>query len=53
VIKDYKQRAFPVKWTMVDNEFEPTRVDLADVGVGLNEARRDEHVPQVKKISVQ
>jgi hypothetical protein len=33
---------------MMDNQFEPIRGGLGDIGVGLNEAGRDEHVGQVE-----
>jgi hypothetical protein len=49
VIKIYKQRGFRVTWAMVDNEFEPIRGELADLGVGMNETGRDEHVPQIER----
>jgi hypothetical protein len=37
VINIYKQRGFNIIWAMVDNEFEPIRGELADMGVGINE----------------
>jgi hypothetical protein len=45
----YKQRGFKVEWALMDNEFEPLRGDLAELGIGLNETGRDEHVPQVER----
>ena len=32
----------------MDGEFEPMRGDLADLGIGLNKAARDEHIGEVK-----
>ena len=49
VVRLYQQRGFKVKWALMDNEFEPLRMDLAELGVGLNETGRDEHVPQVER----
>jgi hypothetical protein len=49
VIKIYRHRGFRVRWAVMDNEFKPTHGDLAEMGIGLNEAGRDEHVPQVER----
>jgi hypothetical protein len=49
VLKVYKQRGFRIIWALMDNEFAPLRGDLAEMGIGLNEAGRDEHVPQVER----
>jgi hypothetical protein len=45
----YKQRGFVVEWELLDNEFETLRGDLAEIGIGLNETGRDQHVPQVER----
>jgi hypothetical protein len=50
VVQVYQQKGFKIKWTLMDNEFEPLRGDLANLGIGLNEAGRDEHVPQVERM---
>jgi hypothetical protein len=47
----YKQRGFRVKWALMDNEFEPVRGALAELGIGVNETGRDEHVPQVEQLN--
>jgi hypothetical protein len=40
----YKQGGLQVVMTYMDGEFEPMRGELAALGIGLNEAARDEHV---------
>jgi hypothetical protein len=49
VTKIYQQKGFQIKWALMDNEFEPLHADLANLGIGLNEAGRNEHVPQVER----
>jgi hypothetical protein len=41
----YAARGFRVKHGHVDNEFEPLRGDLLDIGVHLNVVSNNEHVP--------
>jgi hypothetical protein len=48
-IQIYKQQGFMVTWALMDNEFEALRGNLADLGIGLNETGRNEHVPQVER----
>jgi hypothetical protein len=45
----YAARGFRVKHGHVDNEFEPLRGDLLDIGVHLNVVSNDEHVPEVER----
>jgi len=47
--KVYKMRGFKVQFAYMDNEFAPLRGALADLGIGLNETARDEHVPQIER----
>jgi hypothetical protein len=45
----YKRAGFRVLTTMMDGEFEAMRGDLADLGIALNEAARDEHVGEIER----
>ena len=45
----YRTGGFVVKAAMMDNEFKSIRGDLADMGIALNEAGRDEHVAEVER----
>lgn len=45
----YKKRGFRIKIGLMDNEFEPLRSDFADIGIELNIAARDEHVPEIER----
>ena len=44
----YCQAGFHIAAAKMDGEFEPMRGDLADLGIGLNEAARDEHIGEVE-----
>jgi hypothetical protein len=45
----YKRASFCVMTTLMDGEFEPMRRNLADLGIALNEAARDEHVGDIEQ----
>jgi hypothetical protein len=45
----YKTRAFSVVQMLVDNEFEPLRGGVAELGIALNTVGADEHVPEVER----
>jgi hypothetical protein len=45
----YAQRGFRVRYGHVDNEFEPMRGDLLDIGIQLNVVSNDEHVPEIER----
>jgi Reverse transcriptase (RNA-dependent DNA polymerase)/Zinc knuckle len=49
VIRIYKKRGFVVDMVLMDGEFECLRGNLLDIGVELNTASRDEHVPQIER----
>ena len=44
----YRQARFRITTAKMDGEFEPMCGDLADLGIGLNEVARDEHVGEVE-----
>ncbi|CAB9530779.1 expressed unknown protein [Seminavis robusta] len=45
----YRGRGFNVKDMGMDGEFEPLRGNLASIGITLNTASRDEHVPDIER----
>ena len=45
----YHQAGFRIAAAKMDGEFEPMHRDLADPGIGLNEAARDEHIGEVEQ----
>jgi hypothetical protein len=45
----YTACGFRVKHGHVDNEFEPLRGDLLDIGMQLNVVSNDEHVPEIER----
>jgi hypothetical protein len=45
----YKKRGFTLTTLLMDGEFEPLRGDLADMGITLNTASRDEQVPEIER----
>ena len=45
----YLQRAFRIRHTFMDGQFEPLRGKLAELGIVLNMASNDEHVPEIKR----
>jgi len=49
VIRAYHARGFKVRNILRDGGFECTRNDLADMGITLNVASRNEHVPEVER----
>lgn len=49
ILAIYKQSGFRVTRALMDNEFEVLRNDLADMGILLNEAGRDEHVGDIER----
>jgi hypothetical protein len=49
VVTVYKHAGFHVTTALMDGEFEAMCGDLADIGIALNEAARDEHVGDVER----
>jgi hypothetical protein len=49
VVTVYKRAGFHITTALMDGEFDPMRGDLADMGIALNEAARDEHVGDVER----
>lgn len=49
VVGHYHQRGFRVTDVLMDGQFEPLRGDLATLGINLNIAANDEHVPEVER----
>jgi hypothetical protein len=45
----YVKRGFKVTHMLVDGEFETLRGDAAALGISLNVASRDEHVPEIER----
>jgi hypothetical protein len=45
----YNLRGFKITSAHVDNEFEPMRGDLQELGIGLNVVSADEHVPEIER----
>jgi hypothetical protein len=45
----YALRGFRVKYSHADNEFEPMRDTLLDIGIQLNVVAEAEHVPEVER----
>jgi hypothetical protein len=45
----YNNRGFRITIGHTDNEFEPMRGDFLDLGVELNVASNDEHVPEIQR----
>lgn len=44
----YELRGFRVQHGHVDNECEPMRNDLLDIGIQFNIVSNDEHIPEVE-----
>ena len=44
----YNKRGFKVETLLADGQFEPTRGKVADMGITLNTASPEEHVPEVE-----
>jgi hypothetical protein len=49
VLGVYSTRGFKVTIIMADNQFEPLRGELADMGALINVVSRDEHVPDIER----
>ena len=49
VKKIYEKRGFRLRIAVIDNEFECLRGSFLDIGVELNTAANDEHVPEVER----
>jgi hypothetical protein len=45
----YKRAGFHITMALMDGEFEPMHGDLANLGIALNEAARDEHIRDVER----
>ena len=45
----YKKRGFKVETLLADGQFESTRGKVADMGITLNTASPEEHVPEVER----
>ena len=45
----YNKRRFKVETLLADGQFEPTRGKVADMGISLNTASLEEHVPEVER----
>ena len=45
----YRQAGFRIAAAKMDSEFELMHGDLADLGIGLNKAARDEHIGEVEQ----
>eukprot|EP00804_Cyclotella_cryptica_P010564 CCRYP_019864-RA/>CCRYP_019864-RA protein AED:0.30 eAED:-0.33 QI:0/0/0/0.5/1/1/2/0/271 len=51
VIGVYASRGFRVTVILADNQFEPMRGDLANLGAIINVVSRDEHVPEIERFN--
>jgi hypothetical protein len=49
VVNVYKQRDFNITHILLDGEFEPLRGNLAAMGIQMNLATHDEHVPEAER----
>ncbi len=47
----YASRGFRVTIILADNQFEPMRGELADLGAIINVVSRDEHVPEIERFN--
>ena len=45
----YLQRGFQIQNAFMDGQFEPLRGNLAELGITLNTASNDEHVPKIER----
>ena len=45
----YVQRGFRIRNAFMDGQFEPLRGNLAELGIVLNTASNDEHVPEIER----
>jgi hypothetical protein len=45
----YNKRGLTIELGLMDNEFEPLRVELMRIGIQLNVTANDEHVPEVER----
>ena len=45
----YLQRGFQIRNAFMDGQFEPLRGNLAELGIVLNTALNDEHVPEIER----
>ena len=45
----YLQRGFQIRNAFMDGQFEPLRGNLAELGILLNTASNDEHVPEIER----
>ena len=45
----YLQRGFQIRNALMDGQFEPLRGNLAELGIVLNTASNDEHVPEIER----
>jgi hypothetical protein len=48
VVKIYTRWGFRPRHGMMDGEFEPMRTEMLDLGLVVNIASNDEHVPEVE-----
>jgi hypothetical protein len=46
---DYQQHGFRVKHALMDGQFEPIHGDLAVMGMMLNTASNNEHMPEIER----
>ena len=44
----YLQQGFRIRNAFMDGQFEPLRGNLAELGIMLNTASNDEHVPEIE-----
>ena len=49
IVAVYKYTGFHITTALMDREFKAMRGDLADLGIMLNKAARDEHIGKVKR----
>ena len=45
----YLQHGFQIRNAFMDGQFEPLRGNLAELGILLNTASNDEHVPEIER----
>jgi len=49
VVKIYRSRGFVPRTALMDREFAPVSNDLLSMGMRLNMAAANEHVPKIKR----
>ena len=45
----YRKRGFIIQLILLDNQFEPIRGDLADMGIEINVVAQDKHVGEAER----